>query len=492
MRAVRILAATTSVAVVCGVGIGWLVQSRMLSGLYVSDALSALGLDVPKSEHGDANILLIGLDSRKAMDGSDLPAQFVTDELHAGDSDVGGYNTNTLILVHVPGDGSRATAAAIPRDDYVSVPGYGMRKVKEAYGLAKFDAQTRLADSGVSDPATLEQQSRDAGRRSTLTTVQNLLHVPIDHFAEVNLLGFYDIAKALGPLKVCLNAPVHDDYSGADFPAGPQYLDPSQVLSFVRQRHGLDNGDLDRTHRQQAFISAAIANLKDTGVIGNIGKMQALLDVVKKDVVIDSEMNPVAFASQADNLTSGNLDLYTLPIEGYATVDGQDVNKVDPTRLRAEVARLFKTGTAATRATTTAAAPSGHETIDVVNGTTRAGLASAAAAALSEQGYRTGSTTTGRPSETTTVKYGEGGQALAQIVADQYAVTATAGSALPAYRVTLTLGADSPAEPPAGESASSATSTGSPGVSPGSASTVPTTGPQGAPVKADDGTPCVD
>ena len=91
-----------------GVGIGWYVQSDLTSGLYRSDALSALGDDAGSSPGGDINILLIGLDSRKAMDGSDLPAEFVTDKLHAGDSDVGGYNTNTLILLHVPGDGGKA------------------------------------------------------------------------------------------------------------------------------------------------------------------------------------------------------------------------------------------------------------------------------------------------------------------------------------------------------------------------------------------------
>lgn len=306
-----------------------------------------------------------------------------------------------------------------------------MRKVKEAYGLAKFDEETTLRESGVTDPATLEQRSRDAGRRSTLTTVQNLLQVPIDHFAEVNLIGFYDIAQAIGPITVCLNAPVHDDYSGADFPAGTQALDPSKALSFVRQRHGLDNGDLDRTHRQQAFLSAVIENLESTGVIGNVGKMAGLLDVVRKDIVIDSELDPVAFAAQADNLTAGNIDFYTLPIEGYATVDGQDVNQVDPARLRREITTLFTPTDLATDATTAVSVPTGRETVDVVNGTTRAGLAAATAAALTAQGHRTGSVTTGTATDSTTVTYGAGAQVLAHMVADQYRVTATSSSALP-------------------------------------------------------------
>ncbi|MFM1723020.1 LCP family protein [Rhodococcus sp. PAM 2766] len=341
VTALRIATATVAAAVLVVTGLGWAAHHELTTGILRSGALDVLTGGDRNSPHGDSNILLIGLDSRKDMHGNDLPAEFVTDELHAGDSDAGGYNTNTLILLHVPGDGSRATAAAIPRDDYVDIPGYGKHKIKEAYGMAKADADAELEEQDVTDPTEREQRSRDAGRRSTIETVQKLLRVPIDHFAEVNLVGFYDIAKALGPLEVCLNAPVDDPYSGANFPAGRQMLDPAQALPFVRQRHGLDNGDLDRTRRQQAFLTGVLRNLDSGGVFGSVSKMRALFDTVESDVVVDDDLDPVGFASQARNLTRGELDFYTLPIEGYATVDGQAVNIVDPNRMRAEVSRLF-------------------------------------------------------------------------------------------------------------------------------------------------------
>lgn len=474
--------------VLCVVGLGWAVKTNVVSGLRVSDALSVLGEDAPKSEHGDVNILLIGLDSRKAMDGSDLPAQFVTDELHAGDSDVGGYNTNTLILLHVPGDGSRATAISIPRDDYVRVPGYGMRKIKEAYGLAKYDEQIRLEESGVSDPAELEEFSRDAGRKSTLATVQSLLQVPIDHFAEVNLMGFYHIAEALGPLTVCLNGPVQDEFSGADFPAGVQELDASQALSFVRQRHGLDNGDLDRSRRQQAFIAAVISNLKSTGVVGNVGKTQSLLDVVKKDIVVDSRLNPVAFAGQAGNVTSGDVDFHTLPIEGYDNIDEQDVNLVNPARLRVEVDKIFAgDGPAEPEA---AASATGREIVDVVNGTDRPGLAETTADALTVWGYGAGEITNGADRNTTTVVYGPGGEGAAQELAARYWVTAIPDPSLLADRVTLTLGWDSPEVPPLDESEAAPDSDGEWGDGTSQGQSADTGAPP--PLHAQDGTHCVD
>ena len=96
------------------------------------------------------NLLLIGLDSRKDQHGDDLP-QEILDQLHAGDSDAGGYNTNTLILVHVGAD-DKVVAFSIPRDDYVpftGVPGYQNIKIKEAYGLTKAYTEQQLADEGV-------------------------------------------------------------------------------------------------------------------------------------------------------------------------------------------------------------------------------------------------------------------------------------------------------------------------------------------------------
>ena len=322
-------------------GIGFAVYREATTGLTTSDALDGIANNDPSGNGQDTNILLIGLDSRKDMDGNDLPAEFVTDELHAGDSDVGGYNTNTLLLVHLPADGGRATALSIPRDDYVDVPGYGKRKIKEAYGLAKADADTKLLDEGVTDPAERERRAREAGRRSTLTAVRDLLDVPIDHFAEVNLLGFYDVATAVGPIQVCLNNAVDDTYSGADFPAGAQQLSASQALSFVRQRHGLDNGDLDRTKRQQAFVAGVMAKLSSSGVLANIGELRALVAGTKNDIVIDASLDPMTLAGRAGAVMQGNIDFYTLPISGYDTINGQDVNLVDVDAIRAETAKLI-------------------------------------------------------------------------------------------------------------------------------------------------------
>ncbi len=294
-----------------------------------------------KSVQGDTNILLLGLDSRRDANGADLPRALL-DLMHVGSSSsIGGYNTNTMIVIHIPANGTKAVAISIPRDDYVNVPGLGMKKIKEAYGYAKYAEDSKLYKAGVKEPLR-EHLARDAGRKATIATITELLGIPIDHFAEVNLVGFYDLATALGGIQVCLNKAVNDSqYSGAVFPAGVQTITGVDALKFVRQRHGLPNGDLDRTHRQQAFITGVIQKFKTQGILGDLGKIKALLNVAKKDVVIDAGWDVLGFLPQAKALTGGHITFSTLPIEGYVMRNGQSVNLIDLVKVRKFTHDLF-------------------------------------------------------------------------------------------------------------------------------------------------------
>jgi LCP family protein required for cell wall assembly len=334
----RVLAGSLALIVLAAAGTGWYMDRTITQTLTTSDALNGLG-NHPET---DQNILLMGLDSRKDMNGNDLP-ESILDKLHAGSSsDIGGYNTNTLILLHVPADGSRAVAMSIPRDDYVNLPeGLGQHKIKEAYGRAKALAEQQAQQTGVTDQSQLEHLGREAGRKAAIEAVEDLLGVQVDHFAEINLAGFYDLANALGGVTVCLREPAHDDYSGANFPAGVQTLDGQQALEFVRQRHNLSGGDLDRTHRQQAFLASAVAKLDSEGMFGDLSRLGGLLDVAHRDVVVDSGFDPLTFLRQAGSVTSGNVSFYTLPIQGFATEDGESVNLIDPTQVREDAQELI-------------------------------------------------------------------------------------------------------------------------------------------------------
>ena len=323
-----------------------------LSSLGVADVRSLGSSDaiVSGTSTGAQNILLMGLESRTYWNGTILPWSILS-KLHAGSpravaAGTGGNDTNTLILIHIFANGTKAVGFSIPRDDWVRFAGtvgpvqHG--KIDQAYGLslAYTEQELHAKNPGMSQN-TVAFLANEAGQHAAVATVEALTGVHIDHFAAVNLYGFYELAKVLGGVEVCLNHPVHDLNSGANFPAGYQHLDAAQALAFVRQRDGLPNGDLDRTHRQQAFLDSVMHQLQQEGVLSDLTKISALLNVAKRYVIADYGWNLLDFAAQARNLTSGDLVFHTLPIEGYATIDQQDANVVDPAYIKKIVAAAF-------------------------------------------------------------------------------------------------------------------------------------------------------
>ena len=412
----RALVTLVSVGTLLMTAAGYYVAHGALGGITVSRALHP---DDPRSSGNTMNMLLIGLDSRKDQDGADLP-ESILKHLHAGDSDDGGYNTNTLILVHVGAD-NKVVAFSIPRDDWVpftGVPGRDHIKIKEAYGFTKQYVTRKLMDQGITDEKELETTGREAGREATLRAVRGLTGVPIDYFAEVNLVGFYDMAQSLGGVEVCLNHPVFDSFSGADFPAGRQRLNAAQALAFVRQRHGLENGDLDRTHRQQAFLSSVMQELQDAGTFTNLDKLKTLMSVARKDIVLSAGWDD-DLIQRLGSLTGGDIEFQTLPVVRYDNIDGQDVNIIDPAAIKSEVAAAIGAPPPTAASTTTTATPSPSTVVDVINSGTLAGVAADVSLALQKHGYTAGQVRdrySGEPT-TTTIEYGAGAQTDANNVA---------------------------------------------------------------------------
>ncbi|GAB3806685.1 hypothetical protein GCM10028798_29940 [Humibacter antri] len=297
------------------------------------------------------NILVMGLDSRLDEDGNALPAD-VYNALHAGNQDDGGYNTNVLMLIHIPAGSGKAVGISIPRDDWVPLPGRpdgtSMGKIKEAYGLQLDDTLRHLVNTQPNlSRADAYQQARTAARQEEITTVSTFLgNVPINHFIEVTMAAFYRLAVAVQPIQVCLNEATSDTYSGADFVKGYQNLSASQAVSFVRQRRDTSDStvnltDLDRERRQQAFIVSLSYKLRHENVFTNFPLMQTLIDTAKQYIALDSDFDLLGFASDANRFAAGGITFTTLPITGFGVEDGKDVNLVDTAQVDSITAQLI-------------------------------------------------------------------------------------------------------------------------------------------------------
>ena len=135
-------------------------------------------------------------------------------------------------------------------------------------------------------------------------------------------------------MQVNLCQAQHEPNSGINLPKGASTIKGTQALAFVRQRYGLNNGDLDRIHRQQYFLSAAFRKVSSAGVLLNPFKLRNLLKAVNTSLQMDDSLDPLKLAEQFQNLSAGNLIFKTIPTHGTADNDAGNVVVVDAAEVR--------------------------------------------------------------------------------------------------------------------------------------------------------------
>ncbi|MCP1387980.1 LCP family protein [Corynebacterium sp. TA-R-1] len=289
----------------------------------------------PEALDGAVDILLVGSDSRTDAQGNPLSEEELA-RLNAGIAD-GEINTDTIMVVRIPADGSRATAVSIPRDTYVHTDDYGNLKINGVYAAHAAEKREELVERGVEPGPQLEQQVARAGQLGLIDAVADLTGVEVDHFAQVGLLGFVLLTDAVGGVEVCLNEAVDEPLSGARFPAGVQTLNGTEALSFVRQRHDLPRGDLDRIVRQQAFMASLVREVLSAGTLANPVRMRELANAAERSVTIDQGWDVMGLAQQMSGLAGGNVTFTTIPVtsvngvgdygESIVTVDVAEVHR---------------------------------------------------------------------------------------------------------------------------------------------------------------------
>ncbi|MEU1430030.1 LCP family protein [Nocardia sp. NPDC005746] len=409
----RALAALAAVLALTVTGLGWHSVDQLVSGI---ERIGNLGLGGGKSD-GATDILMVGIDARTDAHGNPL-TQHELAMLHAGDDGEGGLNTDTIILIRVPNNGRSAVAVSIPRDSYVDIPGLGKGKINSAYGITKSTLQQKLIDQGVS-PAEAEKRSTEAGRQALVKSVAGLTGITVDHYAEVGLLGFVLLTDAVGGVDVCLNNAVDEPLSGADFPAGKQKLDGAEALSFVRQRHDLPRGDIDRIVRQQVYMAQLVHQVLSAKVLASPGRLKELSDAVGRTVVLDDDWDVLSFLHQLQDLAGGEVKFETIPVKDLNgwTDNGESVVRVDPTAVHKYVTAAVGDDDEDTKG------DGGIEpstvVADVYNASGAGGLAGQAAQALAAKGFRTGTVDNwiGGPVQSSRVLAASGGDPKARAVA---------------------------------------------------------------------------
>jgi len=377
----RTVLALLAVLVMVGTGVAWGSVRSFENGIFHFTTAMLGG----ESDDGATDILLVGMDSRTDAHGNPLSAEELA-QLHAG-NDVA-TNTDTIILVRIPTNGRSATAISIPRDSYVRSPSLGKTKINGVYGEVKLDTMKQLVEVQGQDAAVAEPKAVEAGRNALIETVAELTGVTVDHYAEIGLLGFSLITDALGGVEVCLKNAVYEPLSGADFPAGWQRLDGSRALSFVRQRHDLPRGDLDRVVRQQVVMASLAHEVISSKTLTSPATMERLQNAIQRSVVISSGWDVMDFLKQLQKLAAGNVAFATIPVlaeNGWSDDGMQSVVTVDPTQVQEWVSSLLHNQAEGKTAAVTYSPD--QTTAEVLNDSDINGLAGAVSDRLGAKGF---------------------------------------------------------------------------------------------------------
>ena len=297
------LAVITSVSVLAVATTGYVLVNHYngnIQRLHVFDTGRA---DAPPAAPRNAeNFLIVGSDSR----GNLKPGQGVQG---VGSTYVKGQRSDTVILAHLyGGNGDKVQLVSFPRDSVVEIPTY-----TDALGKIHQPQSNRI-----------NYAFSEGGPNLLVRTVQDLTHVRIDHYLQVDFNGFQSMVDKLGGVDVCLAQPAKDHFSGINLSAGKHHVNGAVALSFVRQRHGLTNGDIDRIKRQQQFIGAMVRKVLSAGTLANPFKLNGFLDVATSSLKADEKLDfgtMQKLALRLRNLGAGNVIFATIPITNLNASD---------------------------------------------------------------------------------------------------------------------------------------------------------------------------
>ena len=238
------------------------------------------------------NILVMGIDAR------------------AAEADYG--RTDTLILSTLVPYKLYAGALSIPRDLWVTIPGYGENRINTAHFFAE-----------------IEQPG--SGPEGAMEAVRQNFGVDVDYYARVRFEGFQFLVDALGGVEVDLPTPM------SGYPAGRHHMDGEQALALVRDRSGSD--DFFRMERGQIFLKSVWRGLMSVnGILRLPAVLQTLPGVVDTDIPLWQwpRIGLALLVIGPDNVDARTINremVFPFTTEGGANVLGPNWEAINPVLL---------------------------------------------------------------------------------------------------------------------------------------------------------------
>jgi len=267
-----------------------------------SDALATADTDsevsgVLDAASGDTlTFLLVGSDSREGLD----------DLTNFGA--VGGARGDVIMLVKLDASTSDAQILSIPRDLWVEIPGNGNNRINAAYAFG--------------------------GPSLLVETIKRNLDITVNHYVEIDFVGFIDMIDELGGVEISFPNAARDLKSGLNVAAGTERIDGQTALAYARSRSyqelqggswvSVDANDIGRTARQREVIAAIVSELKSPTSIGEAGDVA---NAMARHTTIDSQLANTSVANlfwDFKGILTGDIEGTTLPVN-ITTIEGRSV-----------------------------------------------------------------------------------------------------------------------------------------------------------------------
>jgi len=285
-----------------------------------------------------------------------------------------------MMVVGYDPKANQVTILSVPRDLWIDIPGQGYQRINTAY--------------------------ENGGPQAAQLTVEEYVGVPIEYWAVVNYSSFTQLVNDLGCVNVDVPYAIHDptypapneiNFLDVNIPAGKQCMNGTTALEFIRERHDLALGDIQREDDQQLMLLALKKALLQPSVLPKLSSIvpdifhlvltnfpythvPSLADTVLH-VPPSGLRHAVLGYSQAycnaNNIA--NPDECNGSVRNYTTSGGADVLLPDAAAIHAVVASSFPAVLAHMR----------DAAVQVDNGTDRPGLATFYSGVLQGMGATT-------------------------------------------------------------------------------------------------------
>jgi LCP family protein required for cell wall assembly len=292
-----------SIRIFTGISIGILTISAVSALAFTTVTASIEKIDAfagidkrPEKKSSAINYLIVGSDTREGLTRAEQK------ELRVGSvKTAAGKRSDTMLLVHVSKSRDKAVIISIPRDSYALIP-----------------AHTNSAGKDI--PAThskINSSFNWGGAPLLIQTLEQMTNLKIDHYIEINFVGFARMVDSLGGIEVCTKQDIDDPKSHLVLPAGVHTLNGIEALKYVRTREFDGMGDIGRMQRQQAFMSSVVKKATSLGVLLNPVTMTSFINSALSTVTTDSGLNSselIVLAKQLKSLSAANVRTLTVPL----------------------------------------------------------------------------------------------------------------------------------------------------------------------------------